>query len=645
MRISPDSSVFDSWPEASGSGVHSDEASAAIPDIDDLVSASTLSTLEHFSPNRESDVARPNPSPDAIVSYSELTRIAFLTTGTWGPGGDHQKTILASEVGMKRHLPMARSNPHPRFGSGSFWQRMQTLLNLLEKFESDVAGRYGQRSGPPAKSQPWAKVAKSMREAVEFVVDQESRQKQLSILASNGLPFGKKWGILAKGNAKLPYTAYSELPMSTCPGAGACSVRIDQYDGPAKERKKAGWCYSFKAFRYPEAFSRLFLNTLANYVDREAVIIANGDPGSNEDAPGVYAARVRAGIAGIRSRVWPDYVKNLALKMTEAKRKLGFRVFMRLFVDGDINHEDQILAWVEAARRIGPNGGDIKPGYGHFEIYGYSKCWSQFVNVDRFIGKFGGWPSNYTVNLSSGSVYATAKKYASIREKMENLPISRGYFEAVSLERWLPNLQAQANLLRQHAAAGSTAGVVPAPPLQSPTISGLDFKEERIRDFVLLQSVRTPRDVVALIPTLKLDEVAGMKLDEEQLFRFALEKYLDDLVWDDKFGIVIRREAAKDVAKETEYLKILQAESKKTLEKKLFAVGKRGSALPAELEKLHKKALALVLHEVLWSYNLGGSCPLLCGNCSDHPTDPALGVHRCASKSTLRHKTITIGLH
>lgn len=52
--------------------------------------------------------------------------------------------------------------------------------------------------------------------------------------------------ILAQGNGKLPFLAFSVLPGVTCPGAGDC---LD-------------WCYSFKAWRYPASFARQAQNTV-----------------------------------------------------------------------------------------------------------------------------------------------------------------------------------------------------------------------------------------------------------------------------------------------------------------------------------------------------------------------------------------------
>jgi hypothetical protein len=52
--------------------------------------------------------------------------------------------------------------------------------------------------------------------------------------------------VFAKGNSKLPFYSYSELPNFTCPGAGDC----------------LNFCYSFTAWRYPAAFARQVSNTM-----------------------------------------------------------------------------------------------------------------------------------------------------------------------------------------------------------------------------------------------------------------------------------------------------------------------------------------------------------------------------------------------
>ena len=52
--------------------------------------------------------------------------------------------------------------------------------------------------------------------------------------------------IFTKGNSKLPFYSFSNLPLVNCPGKGDC----------------AKWCYSLKAWQYPAAFLRQVQNTI-----------------------------------------------------------------------------------------------------------------------------------------------------------------------------------------------------------------------------------------------------------------------------------------------------------------------------------------------------------------------------------------------
>lgn len=61
-----------------------------------------------------------------------------------------------------------------------------------------------------------------------------------------------------EGNTKLPFAAFSTLPIVTCPGAGSC----------------VNWCYSLRAWRYPAAFVRQCQNTIALRFERRQVINA-----------------------------------------------------------------------------------------------------------------------------------------------------------------------------------------------------------------------------------------------------------------------------------------------------------------------------------------------------------------------------------
>ena len=62
--------------------------------------------------------------------------------------------------------------------------------------------------------------------------------------------------IMAKGNGKLPFLAFSVLPGVSCPGAGDC---LD-------------FCYSFKSWRYPAAFVRQAQNLVLVRENRPAIL-------------------------------------------------------------------------------------------------------------------------------------------------------------------------------------------------------------------------------------------------------------------------------------------------------------------------------------------------------------------------------------
>ena len=63
-----------------------------------------------------------------------------------------------------------------------------------------------------------------------------------------------------KGNKKLPFYAFSSLQGFDCPGAGECLYSFGNARLPENFAK--GWCYSFKAWRYPAAFFRQLQNSL-----------------------------------------------------------------------------------------------------------------------------------------------------------------------------------------------------------------------------------------------------------------------------------------------------------------------------------------------------------------------------------------------
>lgn len=93
------------------------------------------------------------------------------------------------------------------------------------------------------------------------------------------------------GNKKLPFYAWSTLPIVTCPGAGDC---ID-------------WCYSLKAWRYPAAFLRQAANTLRLRFAKRSII--------------------------------------------EAVQSLPHDTTVRLYVDGDFDSESTALFWANLMRQ------------------------------------------------------------------------------------------------------------------------------------------------------------------------------------------------------------------------------------------------------------------------------------------------------
>ena len=169
------------------------------------------------------------------------------------------------------------------------------------------------------------------------------------------------------GNDKLDFLSFSALPGGQfCPGKGEC----------------AKFCYSYKAWRNFTPFARQLQNSVL--LDTE---------GGREQ---------------IRQQL------DLQLK----KRRFRNReVEMRLYVDGDFRHQEDIDFWFEtiAARPI-------------LKVYGYSKS----LNLFRNLWVTGGFvPENYILNLSEGG------KYDHIHDFLlaANIPWVRGRFVAVPTVR------------------------------------------------------------------------------------------------------------------------------------------------------------------------------------------------------------------
>lgn len=165
------------------------------------------------------------------------------------------------------------------------------------------------------------------------------------------------------GNSKLPFVAFSTLPDVTCPGAGDC----------------LSFCYSFKAWRYSNAFVRQCGNT--------------------------WLLRSDAG----RNNIGQAFNDLFKVKRFAA----GFT--FRLYTDGDFSNISDVQFWMQLIK--------ANPSV---QTYGYSKSLAllnEYATENEF-------PTNYIFNLSSGHNADDATV-----GKVKALPIYRGEFRAVNIGR------------------------------------------------------------------------------------------------------------------------------------------------------------------------------------------------------------------
>jgi hypothetical protein len=212
--------------------------------------------------------------------------------------------------------------------------------------------------------------------------------------------------IIAKGNGKLPFYAYSQLPGFTCPGAADCLV-IKLGNGTTKD----GWCYSFKAWRYPAAFFRQLQNT----------ILMDTTAGRQQ--------------------------------IMAAFHKLPAGATYRHLVDGDFRDAGHM----SFAFRMLMSRPDVK-------AYGYSKSWPLFL---AWADSGKPIPGNYVLNLSGGSKYG--EEMADEMRQLVNadgLPVVRDSFLALPVSHKMPaggklntDWQAWAAEIRQTAAAAGMGKV------------------------------------------------------------------------------------------------------------------------------------------------------------------------------------------
>jgi len=197
-----------------------------------------------------------------------------------------------------------------------------------------------------------------------------------------------------RGNSKLPYVTFSTLPGVTCPGAGSCLVDPEKFPDIAarpsinKQRKKmGGWCYSFKAWRYPAAYFRQLGNTLLIKM-----------PAGRKELARLFG-------------LWA---------MQEATIKGGETI--RLYVDGDMDSQVTLDFWMQLCKK-----------YPQVRAYGYSKSWTIFLSYDADLKTAGmSWPTNYTLNLSEGSMFWNN---AETHSKIMRLPITRHDFGVVEIDK------------------------------------------------------------------------------------------------------------------------------------------------------------------------------------------------------------------
>jgi hypothetical protein len=177
---------------------------------------------------------------------------------------------------------------------------------------------------------------------------------------------GERPDVFAEGNGKLPFYAFSSLAGLDCPQAGACLYR----DGKEESGPMTGFCYSFKCWRYPDAFMRQLVNSIR--------------------------LRTEAGRAEI-VKAWFALPKG---------------VTVRLYVDGDFASPEILSFWFRLCF--------ARPD---LQVYGYSKSWRLILDYANSGGRF---PTNYLLNLSSGGSGSEEEKVA-----VAALPIARGEFIAV----------------------------------------------------------------------------------------------------------------------------------------------------------------------------------------------------------------------
>lgn len=561
------------------------------------------------------------------VNQEVLMKVAQLVTGQWGPGIDPMGSKRGTQKFIDRMSELAASLDY-LIDELDRTKPYSTSYKTDKKTKKKVA--VGKVRNPWLKGMDGGKPGGliSCRLAVEYILTEGVFRRTIF---KKGRPFGLTWGVLANGNGKLPFVAYSELPMATCPGAGDCAVYSKQ------SGKNKGWCYSFRAWRYPDAFARQFLNTLANVADEvfaqmragKEITTINPRPKKKKVGDPVSWKWERYLQPGVR--MWPNYIKWLALYMTRTKRKGTRPMFMRLFVDGDMRNARNVQEWMKVCRDMEQGKASLRAygGKAHVEVYGYSKAWAAFAAARKGMV----WPNNYTLNLSGGSIYINKPQ----RKIMESLPITRGYFVATQLHGAMEEFidQFDDHILTDKMKDKEALSRIKAFATINKFTSATDAWEA---------ANKLAKQLGIKTPTQKQRKKAGAQ--SVMAARAALfVNWIDSLVENPKVAHAAAMEIVADRASSFEAFNKMSAAAKR----------KKANAIPRNSKAMRDKIIAMHLHEVLWAFGAGGSCPLICGNCFDDINPRAEGaVHRCASKPgrmfgrTLDDTigaTIHIGLH
>lgn len=171
-----------------------------------------------------------------------------------------------------------------------------------------------------------------------------------------------QWSIFGDGNAKLGFLTFSSVAGVDCVGMGSCG----------------DVCYSFKAWRFINAFMRQWQNS-------QLLRTADG-----------------------RKQIAQALDKKLASKKVTT---------IRLYVDGDFANVETVGFWQTQMRKHKTR-----------EFYGYSKSLQTLIDYHNLGGTFA---PNYRLNLSEGHKYNQT-----VVEQAKQLPIFRGIFGMVSLHGW-----------------------------------------------------------------------------------------------------------------------------------------------------------------------------------------------------------------